>query len=82
MFYCVYKDDGATGPCGQTVGITGPRTILMIFPDEKLFLDMLDKVEKNSHSSRRNARIEEMFADGDIGYLPVKIMALDGTWIE
>ena len=71
MYYCVYKDDGASGGCGQLVSITAPRTSLMIFPNEKLFLAMLDKVE-NSSSGRKNARIEEIFADGDIGYLPVQ----------
>ena len=81
MFYCVYKDDGASSCCGQTVSITGKKKILMMFPTEGLLRDMLDKL-KNGWSGRVNARIEEVFSDEDLGYLPVQVMSLDGKWIS
>ena len=81
MFYCIYRDDGASGCCGQTVSITGKKTILMAFPTEGLLRDMLNKLN-NGCSGRKNARIEEVFADEDLGYFPVQVMSLDGKWIS
>lgn len=81
MFYCVYKDNGASGCCGQLMSITAPRTILMVFPTESLLRDMLDKLN-NGCSGRVNARIEEVFSDEDLGYLPVQVMSPDGKWVE
>ena len=82
MFYCVYKDSGASSCGGQQVSITASKTILMVFPTESLLREMLAKIN-NGCSGRRNSRITEIFADGeDSGYLTVQTMLLDGTWKE
>ena len=71
MFYCIYKDSGASS-CGQQVSSTAPKTILMVFPTESLLRDILDKL-KDGCSGRRNARITEIFSDEeDSFYFPVQ----------
>lgn len=64
MVYAVYKDDGASGACGQSVSITAPRTHLCIFDNIEDFNHAnLEKIPRIS--SRRNPRFTVVFSDNE-----------------
>lgn len=51
-----YKDDGANGPCGQSVSITGPHDRIVIFKDMHAAGKFFNQLGKMKH--RKNPRVE------------------------
>jgi hypothetical protein len=70
--YIIYKDDGATGVCGQDTATTSPRNKLYIL--EGTYQQIKDKIEEMESSftsfRRKNPRFCDWYLEGtdDEGY--------------
>ena len=70
--YITYKDDGATGVCGQDTATTSPRNKLYIL--EGTYQQIKDKIEEMessfTSSRRKNPRFGDWYLEGpdDEGY--------------
>lgn len=62
-YYVNYRDDGPSGPCGQSMATTSPWNQLYIFPDRASYIAWEHGELEERHTHRKNARIDAVWID-------------------
>jgi hypothetical protein len=62
-YYANYRDDGPSGPCGQSMAITSPWNQLFIFPDRASYIAWEHGELEKRRNHRKNARIDAVWID-------------------